>query len=416
VLDLKGLVLALAVFGCCAAQPAAKPAQAPPETPCGEPEFGSETASFALEPAELRARGASQELLEKLASSPYAYFRALARPYELRTCAGLRDLRWRLPVVAIHGDAHVEQFVITPKTAGLEDFDQAGYGPAAVDLVRYAASIHVACRTVAWACSADRVVAAYFDAYRAALDHEPTRAEPAIVARLRRVTPAEPLRWLDWAESMFRPLPAGEEKNVRQGWEQFRRFDGELHPERPPTYYDITRVGALQIGIGSLLETKLLFRLAGPTSAPDDDLIVEARAQNTAGSQSCASRPLHGGAIQPLMFMALLGPRLPEVLGYAALGAEGAPEFWVQSWMAGYHELSVRELTSESELAELAEDAARQLAGHFWARFPEPLRALQRQAQLHAFDAAGPRARAMARSFADETFSAWQHFRSLQQR
>jgi hypothetical protein len=416
VLGPKVLVIALGVFGCGSrptpvAMPAAKRATAQ-ETPCADGEFGSDDASFVLEPADLRAGGASPELLAKFAKSPYAYFRALARPYELRTCAGLRDQRWRLPVLAIHGDAHIEQFVVTPTTAGLEDFDQSGYGPAGVDLVRYAASIHLACHTVTWPCSADRIVTAYFDAYRAALDHEPARSTPSIAERLRRATPVDHARWFGWAEGLLRPLPHDDEQRALSGWQQFRELELELHPERRPAYYDIVRIGGLQLGIGSVLETKLLLRLSGPTDASPDDVLVEARAQSVMSGKSCASRPLHGGALQPLTFMALLGPRLPEVFGYAALGADGAPDFWVQSWVAGYHELSVNDLENERELVELAEDAARQLAGHFWLHFPAPLRALQRHAQLRAFDATAPRARDMARSFADETLAAWEHFRA----
>jgi uncharacterized protein (DUF2252 family) len=36
--------------------------------------------------------------------------------------------------------------VVTDDDFGLADFDSAGYGPAIVDLVRYAASLHLACR------------------------------------------------------------------------------------------------------------------------------------------------------------------------------------------------------------------------------------------------------------------------------
>jgi hypothetical protein len=112
------------------------------------------------------------------------------------------------------------------------------------------------------------------------------------------------------------------------------------------------------------------------------------------------------------MFMTLLGPRLPEVYGFAALGTETAPEFWMQSWVPGYRELSIADLRSEAELVELVEDAARQLAGHFWTRFPEALRAVQRQAQLKSFDSTAARATALAREFSDETLREWQLFRA----
>lgn len=414
-LRLGALASALVLQGC-AARSAAPRATAPtpatsPAPPCAEEEFGSADASFALDRGELQARGASPKLLAKLSSSPYAYFRALARAYELKTCAEFRDQRWQLPVMAIHGDAHVEQFVLTPDTAGLEDFDQSGYGPAVVDLVRYAASVHLACRTAAFACDADRVISAYFAAYRSALDHEPTRSEPSIVARLRRETPADPLSWLRWAEGLLQPLSREEEARVLRGWHDFQVREAELHPERGPTFYDVVRLGSFEMGIGSALEKKFLFRLHGPTDAPDDDLVVEARTPTPVSGKSCAWRPLHGGALQPLMFATLLGPRLAEVFGFATLGGEGTPEFWLHSWVAGYRELDLEDLGSEIELVELAEDAARQLAGHFWKRFPKPLRPIQRQAQLRAFDATESHAKDLARAFADETQAAWERFR-----
>ena len=91
---------------------------------------------------------------------------------------------------------------------------------------------------------------------------------------------------------------------------------------------------------------------------------------------------------------------------------EGTPEFWLQSWDPGHHELSIKDLRAEAELVEVAEDAARQLAGHFWTRFPEAIRAVQRQAQLKAFDMTRARATSMAREFSDETYREWERFRA----
>jgi hypothetical protein len=412
---MQSRVLGFALFVGCTpgahAEPSVPPVKGASPTDCGADRFGSE-ASFALDRAGLRARGASPELLAKLDGSAYAYFRTLARAYELRTCARFRDERWYLPVVAIHGDAHVEQFVVTPTTAGLEDFDQSAYGPAVVDLVRYAASIHLTCRGVAWSCNADRVVAAYLRAYRAALDRPPQQLPLAVTARLRRETPADALGWLSWAEGLLRPLAPHDEARVRRGWIGFVKAEAECRPERPPAYYDLVHVGSLQMGVGSALETKLLFRVRGPTDAPDDDLLVEARTTVLPTENECALRPLHGGALQPLMFMTLLGPKMPEVFGFASLGVEGTPEFWLQSWDPGHHELSIKDLRAEAELVEVAEDAARQLAGHFWTRLPEAIRAVQRQAQLKAFDMTRARATSMAREFSDETYREWERFRA----
>ena len=136
-------------------------APAPPPAACGSDAYGSE-ASLLLDRGRLRANGATPALLAKLDSSAHRYARLLAMETAARVCFAFRDVRWHLPVVAIHGDAHVEQFVITPKTFGLEDFDQAGFGPAVVDLVRFASSLHLACRETKWQCRPDDAVAAFF--------------------------------------------------------------------------------------------------------------------------------------------------------------------------------------------------------------------------------------------------------------
>jgi hypothetical protein len=376
--------------------------------PCGT--FGAH-ASLALDRSSLRASDASARLLSRLDESAYRYFRALGPEYALRTCEEFRDVRWRLPLVAIHGDAHLEQFVVTPSSAGIEDFDQSGFGPAVVDLVRYAASIHLACREAPVRCDADAGVDVYFKAYRASLDRASDRKQPAIVDRLRRGAPHDADAWLRWADGLMQPLAPETEARTRKGWLAFRRLVLEVRPDRPPEYYDVVRVGALQMGVGSGLETKLLFRIRGATDAPGDDVILEARSTHPPVGNECAWRPQHGASLHPLTFMSILGPRMPETYGYATLD-DGALPFWVQAWVPGYRELSIGDLQNDADVAELAEDAARQLAGHFWTRFPEPLRALQRRAQLEAFDLVDARARRLAKELADETVHEWGRFRA----
>jgi hypothetical protein len=413
--------VALALAGGCttptAAPPAARPtgpAAASPtvqtDAPC-DGGFGR-AASLALDKRAVRQMGASERLIAKLDSSAYRYFRLLGGEVAARTCHGFRDVRWHLPLVAIHGDAHVEQFVVTKNTFGLEDYDQAGFGPAVVDIVRYAASLHVACRAAPWPCGADAVVGSYFAEYRAALDRAPERRSPKVVERLRSKAPRDNDAWLRWAESLMRPLPADAEDASRRAFADFARIDADVRPERPARFYDVVRVGTLEMGIGSAMEKKLLFRVRGASEAADDDLVLEARSSPASTGSECAWRPGHGGSLNALLFMSVLGPRMPEVYGFAQLDpAPGAREFWVQSWDPGYQELSLGDIEGQSDLVELAEDAARQLAGHFWTRFPEQLRAHQRHAQLRAFDLVEARARRMSRELADEAVAGWESFR-----
>ena len=390
----------------CAAWLAAPVAQAPaPDAP------SVDAASFRVDKAALRAEGASAALIDRVSARALRFFRLLARASIARTCADFRDLRWRLPAVAVHGDAHLEQFVVTGQTFGLEDFDMAGFGPAVVDLVRYATSLHIACREMHWTCDGNAAVAAYFAAYQEAIDHPVERTPPAVVARLRRMVPQQQEAWLRWADGLMLPLPPTEEAGLREGWQRFVDLMLATSPERPPGFYRLVRVGRLEMGIGSGLEPKTLARIAGPTADPDDDLIVEARITPTA-TDPCVARPPNGGSLHVSLLGMLLGGRLPDVFGFMPQpGDRKAPELWLQSWDRGYRELAASDVQSQAELNELAADAGHQLAGHFWTTFPEPLRGHLRFAQLRAFEMTHVRARDAARRYADETIRAWEAFK-----
>ena len=377
----------------------------PTESPFGQP------ASLRLDRAQLRQRGASAALLQKVHSQVFAYFRLLSDAYAARTCHEFRDARWHLPYVAVHGDAHVEQFAVTPRTYGLVDFDRGGFGPAVVDLVRYAASLHLACRQARWPCNPDRAVDVYLEAYRDALDHPVTRTAPAIASRLRAAVPSDRGAWLDGLAALIKPLPPADERRVRDGWERFIALMRATSPERPDSFYRIVGLGLSDVGIGSSLERKIMIRITGRTDSPTDDLMMEARVVGAAPGTDCVSRPMSGGALHAFLLTTVLGGELPEVFGFLPSGdAPVSREFWVQSWDAQYRELAVSDITSQADLDALARDAAVQLAGHFWVSFPERLRAHQRFAQLRAFDMTAPRARTLAGELANETVRQWQRF------
>jgi Ser/Thr protein kinase RdoA (MazF antagonist) len=134
---LSSLVCALVCVSAC--RPAAE--SFPPAQRASTSLPGEDIFNLQLTKAQLRADGASEALIDKIGASAFRYFRAMAEPSKHRTCEAFRDLRWRLPSGAVHGDAHLEQFVVTDDDFGLADFDNAGYGPAIVDVVRYASSL-----------------------------------------------------------------------------------------------------------------------------------------------------------------------------------------------------------------------------------------------------------------------------------
>ncbi len=360
----------------------------------------------------MRANGASEALLDKIGASPFRYFRMVAEPFKHRTCEAFRELRWRLPSGAVHADAHVEQFVVTDDDFGLADFDHAGYGPAVVDLVRYAASLHLACRDVKGGCDPEQAVTAYFNAYRTALDHPVQRREPAIVARLRGRLGPQPEAWLQWADGLMQPLARDEDERVRREWFRFVALMRETTPERPESFYRITRFGSIEIGLGSALERKMLIRIAGATDDPLDDVILEARTHSLPEYRGCVWRPT-GGSLNVFMLTSLLDHPLPDVFGVLPNPAgDELPEIWIQSWERGYRELSLSDLGDQADLDALAVDAGTQLAGYFWTTSPEALRGYQRFTQLRAFEMTERRARDLARSLAQEVVAEWTRFRA----
>ena len=89
---------------------------------------------------------ATPELIKRLRAEPYDYFRFVNRSWIARVCDDFgRDLEG-LPVIRLHGDAHVEQFALTRDAWGLDDFDDSARGPAVVDIVRFLGSVELVAR------------------------------------------------------------------------------------------------------------------------------------------------------------------------------------------------------------------------------------------------------------------------------
>jgi hypothetical protein len=383
----------------------------PPAQPAATSLPGDDIFDLQLTRTKLRASGASEALLDKIDESAFHYFRSVAEPFKHRTCEAFRDLRWRLPSGAVHGDAHLEQFVVTDDEFGLADFDNAGYGPAIVDLVRYASSLHLACREIGGGCDPEQAVTTYFNAYRTALDHPVQRNQPQIVARLRGRLGPGPDAWLRWADGLMQPLGRGDEERVRSQWFRFVALMRETTPERPESFYRIRRLGSVEIGLGSALQRKMLIRIEGATDDPLDDVILEARYHSLPDYRGCVWRPT-GGSLNVFMLTSLLVHSLPDVFGVLPNpDGDELPEIWIQSWDRGYRELSLSDIHGQADLNALAVDAGTQLAGHFWQTFPEALRAYQRYIQLRAFELTEQRARDLASSLAGEIVADWHRFR-----
>ena len=370
------------------------------------------SSSFALSRDDVRSLGAEPELVDKLASSPYAYFRFIAEPFAQRVCELFKDKRWEIPAGVVHGDAHLEQFVITDETYGLEDFDQTGLGAPVVDLVRFATSIHLACREVSWPCDPEQAVSVFLEAYKAGVKNPRLATDtPPVVDRLRAENAKRP-DFLEWAESLMVPLSPEQETAVRENWQAFVSFFTQVQPQEPELF-EVVKMGELKIGIGSALDRKFLFRVRGPSEDPADDLILEAKLQSLPEGVECVSTPPAGGMFRPLMAAARIGRRLPDVFGYVPLEQrrDRPVHFWVQEWDPGYSELSIADLQGQAELDQIVRDAGLQLGTGASSLVPEALLGQHRYACLRVFDMLDARVRESARSLATEVVQQWNQLR-----
>lgn len=369
--------------------------------------------ALGLTQAERKALAERPELLNRVRADPYTYFRLLTSTFSQRVCAEFADLAHEMPLVNLHGDAHIGQYAITSTAHGLDDFDEAGTGPAVVDLVRFAASIHMACRSTGFVCDPDAAVEAFLDGYEAALTNPdipvPT---PAWVETARQRAPGERRAFLDWAESLMEDPDPEERARMMERWGLFVRLMTRLRPQIPDDYHSVQRFGSIDIGVGSAFDAKYLLRIRGPTEEPDDDVIVEIKPMNQI-TASCLLRTPAGGMLRILLPAARMGRLEPAVLGYLPWedGAEDESQWWIHSWDFGYRELAIGDLTSQADLEEIARDVGLQLGWGHVNGIGAPLEDLHREAQARALDLSRERVRALARQLADEIFQGWVRFR-----
>lgn len=365
--------------------------------------------ALALTPVELEALADRPDLLAHVRSEPYAYFRLLANAFSQRVCAEFEGQIDEMPLVNLHGDAHLEQYAFTPRAHGLDDFDEAGMGPGVVDLIRFASSIHFACRRVSFDCDPQAAVDAFLNAYAMGLeDPAATVSTPAWVERERGRTPVDREAFLEWAESLMEEPEQPTRAWMMKRWALFVRMMTRLRHEKPGDYYGIERFGATDIGVGSALDPKFLLRIRGATADPLDDIIVEIKPMNEVTAR-CLLRPPSGGMLMTLLPTARMGRLQPEVLGYLPWEDEGGDQsqWWIHSWDFGYGELGIEDLESQADLAEISRDVGLQLGRGHCNGIAAPLEDLNRDAQARTLTLTRGRIETLSRRLADEAYQAW---------
>src|SRR5262249_22194406 len=226
-----------------------------------------------LRPSPWALAGVSSELIDRLRADPFTYFRSINRAWTARVCEASADVT-DVPVVRLHGDAHVEQFALSKDAWGLDDFDDSARGPLFVDIVRFLGSIDLATRQRGWMRERDTLWDRFLEGYRRGLsdpDYRPS--EPDIVRRLRRRTSLTRAAFLAWAEGLMQPMDEGTSKSVVEGMAAFDHFIRDTRPDLAPNYFTVVRAGWLRIGVGSAATRRVLIRVQGPTINPEDDQV-----------------------------------------------------------------------------------------------------------------------------------------------
>jgi hypothetical protein len=369
----------------------------------GSPSSGA--SRLAVDPADPRFAG-RPDVLERLRGSAHGYFRFVNAGFAAEACDAFADIVDEFPDVNLHGDAHIEQYAVTSIGRGLTDFDDCTQGKPIIDLVRFGASLVLAARERGWRNEDGQALSAFFRGYRDALK-KPDREipMPQLFTEIRAGFKWDRTIALEQAHALIDAAPLPPESFADTAAEfagliRFGRDDLPLH------FFQIKRVGALRLGVGSALDEKYLIVFEGLTESDDDDLIVEAKQIRDLSGNPClrtdvgASRILYGQdliAYEPFQFSAAV-PR-------------GDKYFWVHDWTDDYQETSITTvLRSKRDLKEIAYDAGVQLGRAHPKRIDGEPDEERQKATLKAVGGNEGRIRGVIRRLANETEAAWRDF------
>jgi uncharacterized protein DUF2252 len=313
---------------------------------------------------------ASPDLLTDLKADAFTYFRFVNRQWIARVCEAFDDVP-DMPIVRLHGDAHLEQFAVTKDAWGLDDFDDSARGPAAIDVVRFLGSVDLVARKRGWTKEREALFTRFFEGYRRGLadpTYRPPR--PEVVGRLRaRLPAATRAAFLKWGERQMHPMTESSADAVIGGMEAFSDLLRRDHPDLPPGYFRVVRAGWLRMGVGSNEDVKVLIRVQGASADPADDELLEAKQLRSLAGLRCLEEP----ASQPTTRI-IAGVHQMGRLNYRILASGpdlvipdllvvGTPigDWWIRSWDPSYREIRLGDFHSARDLDAVVYDSGVQL-------------------------------------------------------
>ncbi|HEY7474841.1 MAG TPA: DUF2252 family protein [Vicinamibacterales bacterium] len=372
------------------------------------------TGAAPLRPEASAVGRASPELVERLVADELTYFRFVNRPWTARVCEMFASVLQDVPVVQLHGDAHVEQYAVTSQAWGLDDFDDSARGPSLVDIVRFLGSIDVVARRRGWSRDTHAFFDRFFEGYRHGLKAPGSPPpEPEFVRRLRAAPARDRAAHLAWGEQMMEPLSDEARANAAAGLELFSRLVHKERPDLPPGYFTIRRLGRLGVGIGSATINKILARVEGPSSDPGDDVLLEAKEPSNLDGLGCLQLPSSTEAVRVIAGSNQLGRIRHDILGVVPEYEPkwGVRKWWMRSWEPSYREVRVNDLGSVRDLSALVYDSAFQLGAGRVQGAPAEQAASLREAELAAVGRLEGRLRRAVTELIAEMMAGWREFR-----
>jgi hypothetical protein len=382
---------------------------------CGNRELLADRAALAAAPP---------ELLGKLRADPYNYFRFVNHEWTSRVCdIFAADLAGQ-PTVQLHGDAHLQQYAFTKSAWGLDDFDDSTRGPALVDITRFLGSIDLVVRRRGWTDDRERLFDRFVAGYRQGLSdplHRPPM--PGLVDRLQRqqATPTNEA-FLAWAETRMEPLSARIMNGVTNAMVVFTHAVQQQRPDLPDAYFRIARAGWLRIGIGSATAKKILIRVDGPSTSPDDDVLLEAKAMRALADLRCLEVPHVHPTFRVLMGnqqlgrlkhdILVAGPEtpIPELTG----DGPNLGDWWIRSWEPSYREIGLDDIDSVEELSAIVYDSGAQLGAGSVHLPGEAVDVALQQQSLASLDAIDARVRREAVILVEQMLRGWDQLAAAQ--
>jgi hypothetical protein len=357
------------------------------------------------------------DLTKRIAETPHAYFRFIGHDFARVTCKRFEAQNGSVPRVRLHGDPHVEQYAVTDLGYGITDYDDASVGPQVVDLVRMSTSARLAVRELGWTDAEEAFVDELFRGYRAGLDGQAAPNQPpAFAQKLKKKFAKDRKAFLDFVESNMVPIEPNEgekdgstergEAFVRKMLQTYVSLVKDDKPKRPATFFDVKKLGATRLGIGSALTRKFVIRLEGVTASADDDLVVELKQVAYLGSIPCVT-PVPGGAAEHRAEEQKRAGQEKRLLSPKLL-PDG--RFWVNEWLANYFEVRINRLESKDDLRALLFAAGVNLAHEHQKPLLDGAPAPKKELLIPS-DALKSSVMATSGELADSVRKGWQRFR-----